>query len=234
VKMKQHLKIFFSILGKVLLVLIIPAFFYGVFYGVAYLLGAKEYSSSIETFVLDIFTLLFIFLFFKYYLPEVQKAVTKGALSVKLFIKLIPISLLVRLPLVVIIVILYIFFGDVVNEVFDKGIEFQWSVFDDSSWWTVLLGFSSFVIIGPIHEELFFRGVIQRYLASKYSTRSSLIYTSIVFALVHIEPSLIISTFFLGIALGYISQKWNNIWYAIVLHMLINLQPFIIQLLDRG
>jgi len=232
--MKKHLKIFLSILGKVLLVSIIPAVFYGVFYGVAYLLGANKYSSAIETFVLDIFTLLFIFLFFKYYLLEVQKSVIKGTLSIKRFVRLIPISLLVRLPLVVTIVILYIFFGDVVTETFDKGIEFQWSVFDDSSWWTVSLGFLSFVIIGPIHEELFFRGVIQRYLGSKYSTRSSLIYSSIVFALVHIEPSLIISTFFLGIALGYIFQKWNNIWYAIALHMLINLQPFIIQLLSKS
>lgn len=231
--MITHLKIFLSIVGKVALYTIIPGIFYGIIVVIASLFEMQYFSDSATTLIIDYLTLLTVILVFRYYSPDVWNAVFHAKNQLKKFLQLIPISLLTRIPLLIAVIILYLFIGDRITQELEAGVEFQWSVFDKTTFTTAMMGFLSFVIIGPIHEELFYRGIIQRYLGKKYSARTSIIYASTIFAIIHIHPGLIFSSFFLGLFIGYIYHKWDNLWYSIFLHMLINLQPFILQVISN-
>jgi len=231
--MNKHLTVFLRILGQFLVYTIIPGILYLIIAGILSGLGVIEISEPVATLVIDYLTLIVALLAFGYYSPDVWNIVFKAKLQVKKMIQLIPLSLLIRAPLVIIVIILYFIFGDTITKTLDAGVEYQWSVFDGSTLLSTSIGFMSFVIVGPIHEELLYRGVIQRFLGTKYSARSSIIVSSIIFGLAHIHPGLILSSFVLGLFLGYIYHKWDNLWYSIILHMLINLQPFILQMLSK-
>lgn len=231
--MKKHFNIFLHILGEVAIYILIPGIIYLILLGILGLFGIRDLSDSISTLAIDFLTLIVVFLAFRYYASDVWNIVFQAKLQAKKIIQLIPISLLTRVPLVVVVVILYLIFGEMITETLDAGVEYQWSVFDGSTILTSTMGFLSFVILGPVHEELLYRGVIQRFLHTKYSVRTSIIYSSIVFAIAHVHPGLIISSFVLGLFMGYIFHKWNNLWYAIILHMLINIQPFILQIMSK-
>ena len=231
--MNMHVRIFISIVGKIVLYTIIPAILYGIILGTASFFGVKNFSDPVTTLFIDYLTLLTALLVFGYYSPDVWNAVFSAKIQIKKVLSLVPLSLLTRLPLLIVVVILYVFVGDKITQELDASVEFQWSVFDGSTFTTAAMGFLSFVIVGPIHEELLYRGVIQRLLGRTYSPRTSILYASFLFALMHIHPGLILSSFFLGLFLGYVYHKWNNLWYAIILHMLINIQPFILQILSN-
>jgi len=230
--MKKHLSTLLRIIGQFLIYTIVPGVLYLIGIGVLSLFGIGEISESVTTLVIDYLTLIVVFLAFRYYSSDVWNGVFKAKIQAKKILQLIPLSLLTRAPLVVVVIILYLIFGDTITKTLDAGVEYQWSVFDGSTLLSSSIGFMSFVIGGPIHEELLYRGVIQRFLRTKYSGRASIIISSIIFGLAHIHPGLILSSFVLGLFLGYIYHKWDNLWYAIILHMLINLQPFLLQVFD--
>jgi len=225
--MKSHITIFFRIFLQVVLYTIIPAVIYILIISVLHAFGIAVFSQSVEMLVIDGITLIVTFVLFNYYSSSVRRLVLRTHLQIKKLLLLVPISLFSRIPLAVIVIILYLFFGEAVTQTLDKSIEYQWAVFDGSTFGTTCIGFLSFVVIGPLHEELIYRGVIQRTLQSQYSGRISIIVASVFFGVSHIQPGLIVSSFVLGLFLGYVFHKWHNLWYAIILHMLINLQPFI-------
>ncbi len=231
--MKKHLSTLFQIISQFLIYTIVPGIFYLIGIGVLGLFGIGQISESVTTLVIDYLTLIVAFLAFRYYSADVWNGVFKANIQAKKIFQLIPLSLLTRAPLVVVVIILYLIFGDTITETLDAGVEYQWSVFDGSTLLSSTIGFMSFVIVGPIHEELLYRGVIQRFLRTKYSGRVSILISSIIFGLAHIHPGLILSSFVLGLFLGYIYHKWDNLWYAIILHMLINLQPFLLQVFSK-
>lgn len=83
------------------------------------------------------------------------------------------------------------------------------------------------IALSPIFEELFFRKILFTKLKEKYSLKTSLIISSICFALVHIDaPKNLIPTFFLGLISALIYQKTNKIGYSILLHLFYNLYWF--------
>ena len=79
------------------------------------------------------------------------------------------------------------------------------------------------VICAPLWEELFFRRWLYTKLKSKVSVKKSIIISSILFGLIHINPILI----FLAIIIGYIScniyENTNLIIYSIIFHSACNL-----------
>ena len=231
--MNKHFRIFLRIIGQFLVYTIVPGEVYFILLSILMAFGVREIGEPATTLIIDYLTLIVVFLAFRYYSTNVWNIVFQAKLQFTKCLQLIPISVLTRLPIVGVIAFLYIFFGDTITKTLDAGIEYQWSVFDGLTWQTTIMGFLSFVIIGPIHEELLYRGVIQRFLQKHYSIRTSILYSSFVFALAHIHPGLILNSFVLGLFLGYIFRKWNNLWYAIILHMLINLLPFIFQVVSK-
>jgi membrane protease YdiL (CAAX protease family) len=77
-------------------------------------------------------------------------------------------------------------------------------------------------ILGPIAEEIFFRGYVLPGLAKKFGIGRSLLLSSLLFGLFHIDPGAIVPTFALGLALGWVYLKTGSIWPAIFAHGLHN------------
>ncbi len=79
------------------------------------------------------------------------------------------------------------------------------------------------IIIAPIGEELVFRGFLQRSLERiwKDVTKAVLI-TSMVFAMVHLNPFWIIQIYVLGVVLGYLSWRTKSVLPGIIVHGLNN------------
>jgi membrane protease YdiL (CAAX protease family) len=77
-------------------------------------------------------------------------------------------------------------------------------------------------ILGPIAEEIFFRGFVLPGLIKRFGVGRSLLISSLVFSLFHIDPGAIVPTFALGLALGWVYLKTGSIWPAIFAHGLHN------------
>lgn len=78
------------------------------------------------------------------------------------------------------------------------------------------------VIFAPIVEELFFRGYILNKWADKYGVKKSILLSSLVFMIIHIQ-SFFLPQLLVGILCGILYVKYNNLVYAILFHALYNL-----------
>ncbi len=86
-----------------------------------------------------------------------------------------------------------------------------------------LLLWLTIVFVAPLGEELLFRGFLQRSLEKHWKdiTRAVLV-TSMVFAMVHLNPFWIIQIYVLGVLLGYLSWKTKSVFPGMVVHGLNN------------
>ena len=79
------------------------------------------------------------------------------------------------------------------------------------------------VLLGPILEEIIFRGVILRGLLTKYSPKYAIVFSAIIFGLIHGKPLQIWGAFIIGLILGYVYYKTKSIGTTILLHSFVNL-----------
>jgi hypothetical protein len=77
-------------------------------------------------------------------------------------------------------------------------------------------------ILGPIAEEIFFRGFVLPGLVKKFGIIWALVISSVVFGLFHIDLGAIVPTFALGLGLGWVYLKTGSIWPAMFAHGLHN------------
>ena len=77
-------------------------------------------------------------------------------------------------------------------------------------------------IIGPIAEEIFFRGFVLPGLVKQFGVVRSLLLSSFLFGIFHFDPGAVVPTFTLGLALGWVYLKTGSIWPAIFAHGLHN------------
>ena len=77
-------------------------------------------------------------------------------------------------------------------------------------------------IVGPMAEEIFFRGFVLPGLVKKFGIIWALVISSVVFGLFHIDPATVVPTFTLGLALGWVYIKTGSIWPAMFAHGLHN------------
>ena len=78
-------------------------------------------------------------------------------------------------------------------------------------------------ILGPILEELLFRGIVYNKLKTFNSHKKSVIITSIIFSLIHV-PNIItmIYTFILSFIMIYLYDKYKTLKAPIIFHIAIN------------
>lgn len=95
------------------------------------------------------------------------------------------------------------------------------SLFDNNS--NVAVTLLSTGILGPIIEELMFRGITYNELKSKYSNMKSILITTIFFAIIHINIIQILYALIIGFILIFVYEKYNNIKAPIILHMASNI-----------
>jgi membrane protease YdiL (CAAX protease family) len=82
------------------------------------------------------------------------------------------------------------------------------------------LGLLYICLVGPIVEELIFRGAIMKSL-ERFGLNFSIIMSSLIFGLFHIFTVQAVFAFFMGLILGYIASRYSIMW-SILAHILIN------------
>ncbi|MGN0553760.1 MAG: lysostaphin resistance A-like protein [Oscillospiraceae bacterium] len=86
---------------------------------------------------------------------------------------------------------------------------------------TAVVDVISSVIIAPIAEELFFRGVVLKQTA-RVSTRFGIIFSGVMFGLMHGNPYQFVMAATIGIYFAYITVKTDSLIPAIICHAAVN------------
>jgi uncharacterized protein len=99
---------------------------------------------------------------------------------------------------------------------------------------TGIYSFLYLVLIAPIVEEVLFRGIMLEGLSKKYSPVVSIMFTSFLFGISHINPWQILFTFILGLLFGWLYLKTRSLVPSIFCHILNNLVSFLFLLFIYG
>lgn len=84
---------------------------------------------------------------------------------------------------------------------------------------TLLIGA---VIVGPICEEIIFRGIILEGFLQKYDPTKAIIGSAIIFSVGHLLPLQVLGTIPIGIVLGWIYYKTKSLWVCSGIHIINN------------
>lgn len=107
--------------------------------------------------------------------------------------------------------------------------------FESAAGSSLILVFLSLAVLPPIAEEIMFRGFLFTSLRGKFRLRYTIILTSLLFGIAHLQfgsgaPLLwvaAIDTFILSCVLCYLRAKTGSLWASIILHALKNSVAFI-------
>ena len=100
----------------------------------------------------------------------------------------------------------------------------------------LMLAFLTLAIIGPIVEEVLFRGYLHGMLRKKFSAWVTIITTGLVFGALHLgigqlvdwQWNVAIDTFILSLWLGFMRERTGTIWVPILVHIIKNTVAFYI------
>lgn len=93
-----------------------------------------------------------------------------------------------------------------------------WSVTAAGGIGAVALSFLILGILAPIDEELFFRGVVTTVLL-RYGPLVGVIGSTVVFALLHGEPILMIFAVLVSLPAADLRRRTNSLWPDVALHI---------------
>ncbi|MGR5983925.1 lysostaphin resistance A-like protein [Bacillus cereus] len=98
----------------------------------------------------------------------------------------------------------------------------------EQSFTIYMIAILSIVLLGPVFEEILYRGIILRFLEIRYSFSTGLIISSLLFGLAHdYDFVFIIFATLSGIIDGLLYKKTNSIIPGIIGHITYNLYTFI-------
>jgi membrane protease YdiL (CAAX protease family) len=84
--------------------------------------------------------------------------------------------------------------------------------------WVIIFG----GITVPFAEELFFRGVLYRWLRKHWSMWPSIILSALIFGAIHLDIAVGLTAFILGMVLAWIYERSQNLWAPFLIHALNN------------
>jgi uncharacterized protein len=85
-----------------------------------------------------------------------------------------------------------------------------------------LFPFLMIVIAAPIFEELIFRGIILEGLLNRYSIFTSILASSLLFGIVHLNPWQFVSAMVIGFLAGWVYYKTKNLALPMLIHFVNN------------
>ena len=88
----------------------------------------------------------------------------------------------------------------------------------EGSW----LGVLAIAIIGPILEEMLFRGAVTTELLKRYSPQKAILFSALIFGIFHINPAQVLNAFLLGLLLAWLFYKTRSLIPGILIHILNN------------
>ena len=77
-------------------------------------------------------------------------------------------------------------------------------------------------VVVPIAEEVLLRGVIQSELQAAFRPSVAALLTTVIFAVIHVEPVQVSYVFVAGLALSFLRLWSRSLWPSILLHMVFN------------
>lgn len=86
----------------------------------------------------------------------------------------------------------------------------------------LLLAVIALVVLGPVAEEMAFRGVVLRATGARWGRWPAIVGTAAIFAAYHATAWTFAPMFALGVALGWLAWTRRSLWAAISLHALYN------------
>ena len=92
---------------------------------------------------------------------------------------------------------------------------------------TGLYSFMLMVIAAPVLEEILFRGILLDRLLKRYSPLKSILVSSFLFGIVHLNPWQFVTGFVIGIFAGWVYYRTSSLLAAIIIHASANLNGFL-------
>ena len=89
------------------------------------------------------------------------------------------------------------------------------------------------VILAPILEELFFRGILFRFLQGKIPAQPALLISAALFSMLHFNTDSLVPIFILGYLLGSVYRETGDIRSAIGMHALFNGFSILLMSIDK-
>ncbi len=86
------------------------------------------------------------------------------------------------------------------------------------------------VLLAPILEELIFRGIILDGFLKLYTPRKAIIWSSLLFAIFHLNPWQLPVALILGAFIGWVYYKTKSIWPCILIHFTNNLMAVVVSM----
>jgi membrane protease YdiL (CAAX protease family) len=90
-----------------------------------------------------------------------------------------------------------------------------------------ILVLATVVVLAPMFEEFFFRGVLFKTFLSAFGPAAAVISTAVLFAIAHFNPVQSIYSFIVGLVLGVIRCKSKSLWSSTAAHIAFNSANFI-------
>lgn len=74
------------------------------------------------------------------------------------------------------------------------------------------------IVFAPLFEEVMCRGVVLGAVRAKYGVVPAWLLSSLFFAVLHLQPLLVVNAFVIGLILGFIYIATGSIWASVLLH----------------
>ena len=88
--------------------------------------------------------------------------------------------------------------------------------------WDLLAGLLVLGLIPAVFEEVLMRGIVYG-VTARYSTRAAMIFTTVMFAMLHANPSGLIGYLLLGVILVVVRRRTESVYATILFHFVNNL-----------
>ena len=92
----------------------------------------------------------------------------------------------------------------------------------------IILSISVIAIVPAFSEEFLFRGYLQNAFEYDFSPAKSIIITSLLFGIIHMNPIGFVSLTFIGLFLGVSAYASRTLWLPIIIHFTNNLIAYIV------
>lgn len=97
-----------------------------------------------------------------------------------------------------------------------------------TTWTGGMSALSALVLVAPVTEEILFRGWLLKDLQKEYGTTRALLWSSVLFGLVHMEPSAVIYATLGGLVLGAVALRTGSTLASIAMHAGVNALPLLL------
>jgi membrane protease YdiL (CAAX protease family) len=121
--------------------------------------------------------------------------------------------------------------GNLVQEVWPLSFDElarRHRLINPTTWWGGVSALLALVLVAPVTEELLFRGWLLQDLKERYGTGPALVWSSLLFGLVHIEPAAILYATLGGLVLGAVALRTKSTLGSIAMHAGVNALPLLL------